>query len=63
MTETEMGPHIWKHGRKHYVMVNVKRNKIDTQFQHMLIALIFTFITKVPVDKLFLLINLLFTFK
>jgi len=34
MTETEMGPHIWKHGRKHYAMVNVKQNKIYTQFQH-----------------------------
>ena len=34
MTETEMGHHIWKHGKKHYAMANAKQNKIYTLFQH-----------------------------
>jgi len=52
MTETEMGPHIWKHGKNHYAMANVKQNKNLHYFSTTYQIVIFTFTTTVPVHKL-----------
>jgi predicted secreted Zn-dependent protease len=52
MTETEMGPHIWKHGKNHYAMANVKQNKNLHYFSTTYQIVIFTFTTTVPVYKL-----------